>query len=170
MVTWAVEATGTIEVGEEASPFMEQNKRFKLRWMAVAAMLFFTFFLWTTDKITLQGERTIYTVECRNGTWEGSQCRGKLAAGPRFRYRALTAHGEVLFWVLGRQEPSAKLTGCAIQDGRNWTCPESADAAQSLTLAISSGEAIHNPAWPTRPFHATSKVDWWLLNAGLNLT
>jgi hypothetical protein len=147
---------------------MEQSKRFKHRCIAIFALLLLAFFIWTTDKITLQGERTIYTVECRNGTWDGDQCSGKLAAGPRFRYRALKAHGEVLFWVLGRQEPSAKLTGCVIQDGRNWTCPVSADAAQSLTLELSGGEAVHNLAWPTRPFHATSKVAWWLLNIGAN--
>lgn len=147
---------------------MKQSKRFKLRWITIFALLLLGFFIWTTDKITLQGERTIYTVECRNGTWDGDRCSGKLAAGPRFRYRALKAHGEVLFWVLGRQEPSAKLTGCAIQDGRNWTCPASADSAKSLTLTLSGGEAVQNLTWPTRPFHATSKVAWWLLNIGLN--
>jgi hypothetical protein len=147
---------------------MEQSKRFKFRWIAIFALLLLGFFIWTTDKITLQGERTICTVECRNGTWDGDRCSGKLAAGPRFRYRILKAHGEVLFWVLGRQESSAKLTGCAIQDGRNWTCPASADAVKSLTLTMSGGEAVQDPAWPTLPFHATSKVGWWLLNIGLN--
>jgi len=132
---------------------MDPNKRFKLRWLAIPAVLFFAFFLWTTDRITLQGERTIYTVDCQNGTWDGNRCSGKLTAGSRLRYRALKARGEVLFWVLGSQEPSAKLTGCAIQDGRNWTCPASPEASKSLTLAFSGGEPVRDPVWPTRPFH-----------------
>jgi hypothetical protein len=148
---------------------MDRSKRFKLRWMAIPAVLCFAFFIWTTDKVTLQGERTIYTVDCRNGAWESNRCSGKLAAGPRFRYRALKAHGEVLFWVLGSQERSAKLTGCTIQDGRNWTCPASADAPKSLTLALSRGEPVRDPTWPTLTFHSTSKVDWILLRFGFGV-
>jgi hypothetical protein len=68
------------------------------------------------------------------------------------------------------QEPSSKLTACTIKDGRNWTCPASADAPKSLTLALSQGEPVRNPAWPTRPFHSTSKVGWLLLDAGFNFT
>jgi hypothetical protein len=150
------------------SPEMDQPKRFKLRWIAIPAVLFFTFFVWTTDKVTWQGERTIYTVNCLNGSWDGNRCSGKLTAGPRFRYRALKGRREVLFWVLGTQEPSTKLTGCTIQDGRNWTCPVSVDAPKSLTLEISGGEAIHNPSMRTRPFHSTTKVGWWLLQLGIN--
>jgi hypothetical protein len=142
---------------------MEKSKQTNLKWIASLALLCLVFFIWTTDKISIQGERTIYTVDCLNGTWNGNQCGGLLAAGPRFRYRALKAHAEVLFWILGEQEPSGKLTGCEIQDGRNWSCPVSADAAKSLTLTLSGGEAVHDSAWPTRPFHATSKVHWWFL-------
>ena len=148
---------------------MEHGKRFKLRWVAIPAVVFFGFFVWTTDRVTLQGERTIYTVECRGGTWDGNRCSGEVAAGPRFRYRALKTRGEVLFWVLGSQEPSAKLTGCAIEDGRNWNCPASADAPKSLTLALSRGEPVRKPGWPTRPFHSTSKTGWILLRFGISL-
>ncbi len=128
------------------------------------------YFIWTTDKITLQGERTVYTVNCANGAWNGKNCTGALAAGPRYRYRALKARGEVLFWVLGAREPSSKLTGCTIQDGRNWTCPVSPDASQSVTLALMGGDPQSNPAWPTRPLHTVSKVTWILLNNGWAVT
>ena len=111
-------------------------------------------------------ERTVYTVHCANGTWNGSHCSGKLITGPRYRYRALKAHMEVLFWVLGAQESSSKLTNCTIQDGRNWTCPASSDAAKSLTLEMVHGEPVHNSSWPTREFHAVPKVTWWLLELG----
>ncbi len=149
---------------------MDHSKRLKLRWVMIPVMLVFAFFVWTTDKLSMQGERTIYTVDCRNGTWDGNRCSGKLAAGPRFRYRALAVRGEVLFWVLGVNEPSSKLTSCTIEDGRHWTCPASADAVKSLTLAMSHGEPVRNPAWPTRPFHSTSKVSWWLLDFGWNFS
>lgn len=149
---------------------MDQSKRFQLRWVAIPALLLLVFFVWTTDRVTLKGERTIYTVDCRNGNWVGNRCSGQIVAGPRFRYRALKLRGEVLFWVLGVREPSAKLTGCTIQDGRHWTCPASADAPKSLTLALSNGEPVRNPAWPTRPFHTTSKVGWLLLRSGLGIT
>lgn len=146
---------------------MNQHNRFKFRWVAIPALIFFVFFVWTTDKVTLQGERTVYTVNCVNGTWNGSHCNGELTIGPRFRYRALKARGEVLFWILGSMEPSAKLTGCTIEDGRNWTCPESAEAPKSLTLAMSKGDPVRNPAWSTRPFHSISKVGWILLDLGV---
>jgi hypothetical protein len=145
---------------------MDEIKRFKFRWVATPVFLLLVFFIWSSDRVTLQGERTIYTVNCVNGTWDGHRCNGLLTTGPRFRYRALKAHGEVLFWVLGAQEPSSKLTGCTIQDGRNWTCPASNDAPKSLTLGIAHGEPLRNPAWPTVPFHSVSKVIWLLLDVG----
>ena len=146
---------------------MNQPQRFKLRWVAIPLVLGFAFFVWTTDKVTLQGERTIYTVECQAGNWNGNQCSGEIVTGPRFRYRALKQRGEVLFWVLGSQEPSSKLTACAIKDGRNWICPASADSSRSLTLALSRGEPVRNAAWSTRPFHSVSKISWLLLRSGL---
>ena len=149
----------------ESTP-MYQSKRFKFRWVATPVLLLLVFLIWSSDRVTLQGERTVYTVTCAGDAWVGNQCRSVITAGPRFRYRALRARGEVLFWVLGVQEPSSKLTGCTIQDGRNWTCPASDDAPKSLTLGIARGEPLRNPAWPTLPFHSVSKVTWLLLDVG----
>ena len=36
--------------------------------------------LWASDRITMQGERTIFTVNCDNGSWQGDRCNGKLVA------------------------------------------------------------------------------------------
>ena len=36
------------------------------------------FAAWASDFITMQGERTIYTVECRDGAWAGDRCAGNL--------------------------------------------------------------------------------------------
>ena len=149
---------------------MNQSRRRQLRWLAVSILVLMVYFIWTTDKITLQGERTVYTVNCVNGTWDGKRCTGDLDAGPRYRYRALKARGEVLFWVLNANEPSSKLTGCTIVDGRNWTCPLSADASKSITLALAAGDPQTNAAWPTRPLHQVSKMTWIFLDLGWKLT
>ena len=133
-------------------------------------LLLMIYFIWSTDKITLQGERTIYTVNCGNGAWHGNRCTGALDAGPRYRYRALRARGEVLFWVLGSKEPSSKLTGCTIADGRNWTCPVNADANKSITLALVGGDPLADAAWPTRPLHSVSKMTWVFLKLGWKFT
>lgn len=149
---------------------MNQSRRRQLRWLAISILALMVYFIWTTDKITLQGERTVYTVNCGNGAWDGNRCSGELVAGPRYRYRALKARGEVLFWVLGANEPSSKLTGCTIVDGRNWSCPVSPHANMSVTLALDAGEPQTNAAWPTRPLHGVSKMTWIFLDLGWKLT
>lgn len=143
-----------------------EHRRFKARWIALSVLAILVFLIWKTDRVTMQGERTVYTVNCVHGTWAGNRCTGEVSAGPRYRYRALKARREVLFWVLGSPDPSSKLTDCTIQDGRNWTCPVSKDAPQSLTLEMANGAPVRNTAWPTQVFHAVSKVTWLLLDLG----
>lgn len=127
--------------------------------------------VWSTDSVTLQGERTIYTADCNGGQWISNTCSGKMFAGNRYRYRALKAHGEVLFWTVGSSsETSGKLVNCTIEDGRHWSCPATnVDAPRSVTLALKHGYPVSNPEWPTRPLHAVSKVAWYRLKIGINL-
>ena len=120
-------------------------------------------FLWSGDFITLQGEWTVYTVECKQGTWNGDQCTGKLEASERYRFRALKPHREVFFWVVGSAEPSGRLTPCEIENRENWTCKANADIPRSITLVMSKGHPVPDPAANTRPFHAVSKLKWMLL-------
>ncbi len=126
--------------------------------------------IWSSDSVTLQGERTIYTVECSQGVWQANACTGKMLAASRYRYRALRAHNEVFFWVAGStSEPAGRLINCAIEDGRNWICPvANADASRSITLALKRGNPVSQAAWPTRPLHAVSKVTWYLLKLGIS--
>jgi hypothetical protein len=119
---------------------------------------------WLNDFITLQGERTIYTVDCVDGKWEGETCTGRQVAGPRYRFRALRIHQEVLFWRVGVQEKSGRMTDCDIQDGRNWRCPANGDAARSVTLVMDHGEAV--PGAGTLPLHAVPKWRWLVLRWG----
>jgi hypothetical protein len=118
---------------------------------------------WAGDYVTLQGERTVYTVECKQGTWNGDRCTGKLAAADRYRFRALRVHREVLFWIVGSTEPSGRFTQCDIKDGRNWVCKPNADSPRAITLAMARGRPVPDPAADTRAFHAVSKVRWLLL-------
>ena len=127
---------------------------------AVSAML------WASDKITLQGERTIYTVECADGAWQGLHCTGHLVAADRFRFRALKAHREVVFWAVGASQPSGKFTDCDVRDGRHWTCRPNADASSTITLQMTEGVAVADATGRVRAFHAIEKWRWFFLKWG----
>jgi len=125
---------------------------------------------WAADFVTLQGERTVYTANCQQGTWTGTRCSGALVAGDRHRFRALKAHAEVLFWTVGAKgEPSGKFTGCVIKDGRNWTCKASAETARSIAREMSFGKPVPDPAGLTKPFHPIPKWRWMLMKYGITL-
>lgn len=138
-------------------------------WMTVVLILGFALAVaWAGDSITLQGERTVYTVECRDGSWQQQRCGGTLAAGARYRFRALRAHNEVVFWTVGAVgEPSGKYAGCRIADGRNWSCPPNADAKLTVTLQMVRGVPLPDPSGSTRSFHSVAKWRWWLATLGL---
>lgn len=123
--------------------------------------------VWLSDYVTLQGERTIYTVDCAGGEWKGETCTGHLVPAERYRFRALHAHREVLFWTVGATtERSGRFGDCDIHDGRNWSCQPSADSMKSITLQIRRGMAIHDPLGRVRPFHAVEKWRWLMLRRG----
>jgi hypothetical protein len=126
-------------------------------WLFVlAALAVVGNIVWLSDKVTLQGERTIYTVDCRDGAWQELRCTGRLVAAERFRFRALKPHREVVFWTVGATEPSGKFTDCDIEDGRNWVCRPTADAARTITLKMSQGVASrHKSATRSRHIPAT---------------
>ncbi len=121
---------------------------------------------WASDFITMQGERTVYTVECHGGTWTDDRCSGELVASNRYRYRALKPHNEVIFWKVGSSDHSGKFDDCAIKDGRNWVCKPSSDASRSITLVMTEGKPLPGPVGVTQPFRAVSKWRWLLLDRG----
>lgn len=75
--------------------------------------------VWMSDAITLQGERTIYTVNCEHGDWEGSRCTGTMVASDRYRYRASKSRSEVIFWIGGSSLPSGRYTDCDVKNRGN---------------------------------------------------
>jgi hypothetical protein len=140
---------------------------FTIRSFVLTATAAVAFVMWASDFVTLQGERTIYTAQCHDGTWIRRSCSGRLAAGPRYRFRALRAHGEVLFCTAGERKPSGRFTECEIVDGRNWHCAPSADASGSIASEMRHGKAVHDGSGATKPFHAVAKWRWLLLRWGV---
>ena len=124
---------------------------------------------WLSDAVTLQGESTVYTAVCQAGSWQGANCTGRLAAGPGFRFRALKAHREVLFWTVGSTtEPSGKFSDCLIQDGRNWRCKENADLSSTITREMVSGCPVRDSTGLALSFRQIPKWRWLLMRLGVS--
>jgi hypothetical protein len=137
-------------------------------WLFVlAALMLVGSVAWLSDRVTLQGERTIYTVDCHDGAWQELHCTGRLVAAERFRFRALKPHREVVFWTVGATEPSGKLTDCDIEDGRNWVCRPTADATRTITLKMSNGVPVRDSIGLVKPYHAIAKWRWLILHWGV---
>jgi hypothetical protein len=122
---------------------------------------------WLTDSVTLEGERTIYTADCDDGAWSAGAdgaCSGRLVAAERFRFRALRAHSEVLFWTVGdSRRPSGKFTGCTVKDSRNWTCPGNEQSGDTITHQMVDGAPQPDTSGRTRTYHSVEKWRWlWL--------
>jgi hypothetical protein len=122
---------------------------------------------WVTDSVTLEGERTIYTAECEGGNWSTDPvpaCGGTLVAGERFRFRALRAHSEVLFWTVGdSRRPSGKFSGCTVVDSRNWSCPGNEQSRDTITHQMLDGSPQSDSSGRARSFHAVEKWRWLML-------
>ena len=119
---------------------------------------------WVTDFITLQGEWTVYTATCEGAAWRDGACAARAVAGPRYRFRALKAHREVLFWTAGETGESGRFTQCNIQDGRNWSCPPNGDASKTITHRMVAGRPQPDPAFPMLDYQRVPKWKWELLS------
>ena len=122
---------------------------------------------WVTDFVTMQGEWTIYTVTCQGGAWRDAVCSGTLVPSKRYRFRALHAHGEVLFWTVGEKVRSGKFIDCTVEDGRDWSCEPTEDAARTITHRMVLGRPVPDPRVPTIPFHRVQKWKWEALRLGV---
>lgn len=136
-----------------------------------AALLIFgaAVVIWASDRVTLQGERTLYGVECPEGRWEGWRCTGKLAAGERYRFRASKSRQEVIYWIANSSQASGKYRDCKVKDRDNWTCSTSADVPRAVTHEIMNGVPVGAETGPDVPFHAVRKWKWWMLRAGIRM-
>ena len=135
-------------------------------WSATVLAVFIAL-VWLSDEITLQGERTIYTVNCESGHWDGLRCFGTIVPGDRYRYRALKSRHEVIFWIVGSSMPSGKYSDCQVKNRDNWSCQPAPSATPSITLVMENERATHGPVDFTIPFRAVPKWKWWLLRSGI---
>lgn len=125
---------------------------------------------WATDFLMLQGESTVYTASCVDGQWAGNTCNGRLKAGERFRFRALKAHREVLFWTVGDNAgESGHFRNCVVEDGRNWSCPATGDLARTITHRMTKGHPVEGVPGAL-DFHHIPKWQWVALDMGLPVT
>jgi CxxC motif-containing protein (DUF1111 family) len=122
---------------------------------------------WLEDFVTLQGERTVYTAKCEGDAWRGKTCTGKLESGARYRFRALKAHKEVLFWTAGETGASGKLIDCEVESGRHWRCKPLATPVNTITFEMVQGKPARNPTWKVIEAHPISKAQWYLLHLGI---
>ena len=129
---------------------------------AVAALL------WGSDRITMQGERTIYTVLCEGGAWNGNACSGKLAPDKRYAFRASKVRREVLYWVRGSDAPSGRYGDCAVVDRDNWKCNVAAGGTPTtIAYEMAHGRPTRADAGLVLPYHSVPKWKWWLIDAGI---
>ncbi len=137
------------------------------KWLLGFALLaIIAFILWGSDWITLQGERTIYTVRCDQGVWEGTKCTGRLLPGDRHAFRASRTRNEVIYWIRESRAPSGKYTDCMVKDRDNWTCNVRIDQEPAITYEMSKGKPTHTAMSEIMPFHAVPKWEWWLMKVG----
>jgi hypothetical protein len=142
-----------------------------VRWLALSiAVTVLAIAIWSSDKISYEGERTIYSVRCEQGVWEGWRCTGKLAAADRYRFRASTSRQEVLYWIVGSSGASGKYTDCKVADRANWTCRQAVGQITTITHEMVHGRATGDGGGAVLPFHAVPKWQWWLLDAGIQVT
>ncbi len=142
-----------------------------LKWFALLfALAILGIMGWASDKFSYEGERTVYTVRCEQGVWEGTRCTGRLVAGDRYRFRASKSRQEVLYWIVGSSTPSGRFTGCKVEDRGNWTCAEDAGQPPTITRQMVRGVPTSDGGKTAIPFHAVRKWEWWLLDLGIQVT
>ena len=140
-----------------------------MKWILVLlALLVLGVVFWASDRITYEGERTIYTVGCEGGTWNGLRCTGTMVAGDRYRFKASVSKQEVLFWIVSSPQPSGKYGKCKVKDRGNWSCEVVPGESSSITREMVNGRPTRDANDTTPPFHAVPKWEWWILDAGLH--
>jgi len=140
-------------------------------WLAFVAMVaLLGAVMWASDKISYEGERTIYTVRCQDGVWEGHRCAGKLVPGDRYRFRASKSRQEVLYWIAGSTAPSGKYSDCTVKDRGNWSCKIATGQPATITHEMVDERPTNAVGGLPLKFHAVHKLTWWMLRAGVPLS
>lgn len=134
----------------------------------VVILVLFGLLVWSSDRITLQGERTIFTVNCENGAWEGPHCSGTLVPGERYAFRASVRRHEVIYWIRGSTGPSETYSNCTVVDRDNWSCNVRMDQTTALAYEMKNGRPTGGGQGLAIPFHDVPKWKWWVMRLGLH--
>jgi len=132
-----------------------------------ACLLAFGLLIWASDHITLQGERTIYTVRCEPDMWDDQRCIGRMVPGDRYAFRSSAARNEVIYWIRGSTQPSGKYSDCKIVDRDNWTCIVPVGQQPSIVFEMKKGRPTRLNDGRAMPFRSVPKWKWWLLRLGI---
>jgi len=127
----------------------------------------FGLLIWGSDRITLQGERTIYTVRCEPDVWDDKRCIGTLVAGDRYAFRSSALRNEVIYWIRGSTAASGKYSDCKVVDRDNWACRVPAGQAPSIAFEMKKGRPTRVNDGQVVPFRDVPKWKWWLLKLGV---
>ena len=141
-----------------------RRKPTRQTFVTLALVLCAGFLVWASDRVTLQGERTIFTVDCKGGEWRDGHCTGAVVPGARYAFRASVSRQEVLYWVRGTQSPFGKLSNCQVKDRDNWTCTVPTGPDSTITEAMIKGQPTSGCGGLPMPLHRTSKWRWWALS------
>ncbi len=134
---------------------------------AVAVIVALVIFIWASDRITMEGNRTVYTVICQQGTWDGLRCNGKMVVGDRHRFHASRSRNEVVYWVAGSSKPSGKFTECDVTDRDHWACKTHEGDQPTIAHELAEGKPVRHAGSTDMPFHAVTKWKWWIIDAGI---
>ena len=146
---------------------MTTRGRVQIWSVAIGVVVLIALLIWASDRITLQGERTIYSVNCEGGAWQGNRCTGKLVAGDRYGFRVSKLRHEVIYWIRGSAEPSGKFANCDIVDRDNWSCKIEAGQKPSITAEMKKGRPTRTAEGGMIPFHDVPKWKWWIIDVGI---
>lgn len=136
--------------------------------LGIVVVLLFALLVWASDRITLQGERTIYTVNCEKGAWEGTHCNGVLVPGDRYAFRASVLRHEVIYWIRGSTGPSGTYSDCSVVDRDNWSCNVRLDQKAALAYEMKNGRPTRGGQGLALPFHDVPKWKWWMMRLGIH--
>ncbi len=140
------------------------------RWLALAFLCaLFGLGIWASDRVTYQGERTVFTVDCRDGAWDALRCTGRMVAGDRHRFRASRSRQEVLYWVVGSSMPSGKFGDCRVKSRGNWSCNVLAGSPPTIAHEMNDDRPVNFVPGLDLPYRAVSKWKWMLLDAGIHV-
>ena len=145
---------------------MRRSQKIRLAMFLLPALVIAGVLAWSSDTITLQDEWTIYMARCREGTWQGQHCSGRLVAAERHHFVADKPKGEVAFDVVGMAGSAGRLSQCTVDDGRNWTCLAGGTSTVPATRQLTQGDPA-NLADDSGRARRVSKRQWWWLRLGL---